>query len=129
MIRSPLKRKRDTPRRNEGRTVHERMKPRAKAAPTKIERFHLDRIAAMGCVVTGAPAVVHHVMHMPGKRRRRDHRYVVPLSPELHNMGDASVHSLGSEEAFRLLHQIDLVEWATTQWKISCSEFAPAEPK
>lgn len=116
-----LKPKREKPRRNDGRIQHKRAKPKAKAPPSAAEHRHLDRIAAMPCVVTGRrPVVVHHVMRCPGKVRRRDHRFVTPLVPELHNFGPLSVHGLGSEVRFREVHGIDLAAWAITEWEVSC---------
>lgn len=71
----------------------------------------------MPCVVSGQrPVVIHHVMKCPGKNKRRDHRFVVPLTPELHNMGNASVHLLGSEAAFLRVHGVDLAEAAVRLW-------------
>ena len=119
MRRSPLKRIREKPRRNEGRVKHKRTKGKAKAEPTAIERKHMDRVAALGCCVTGRPAVIHHLMKCPGKRRRRDHRFVVPLAPELHNMGPNSVHMLGSEAKFFEVHGIDLAALAVRLWEES----------
>lgn len=122
--RTPLRAKRAEPRRKAPERVkHKRMKPKAKAPPTAAERRHMDRVGQMPCVVTGRPGtVLHHVMHMPGKRRRRDHRFVVPLIPELHNMGDQSVHALGGEARFLEVHGVDLVAWAVREWERSCDD-------
>jgi len=115
--RSPLRAKRATPRRNLGRVQHGKTKDGGARPPTKEERRHMDRVASQGCAVTGRPdAVLHHVMHMDGKARRRDHRFVVALVPELHNMGAKSVHSLGGERAFLEEHGVDLVEIAKREW-------------
>jgi len=89
--------------------------------PTSAEQRHMDRVRAMGCVVTGADEVhVHHIMVCPGKTKRRDHRFVVGLAPELHNMGPQSVHALGSEARFLEVHGIDLAAIATRLWENSC---------
>lgn len=124
MKRSPLKPKRTRPRRAEGRVTHARMKPRAKAAPTAEERKHLDRVAGLGCLICGSPASIHHLMTAPGKERRRDHRYVVPLCRE-HHQGDTGVHGLGSEAAFEALWGVDLVWWGTTAWLYRDAPYAP----
>lgn len=89
--------------------------------PTAAEQRHMDRVRAKGCVVTGASEVVlHHIMKCPGKTKRRDHRFVVGLVPELHNMGPASVHELGSEARFLEVHGIDLAAIAVREWENSC---------
>lgn len=115
--RSPLKAKRDRPRRNEGRVSHERMKPKAKAAPTAEEKRHIEQVAALGCLACGRPANVHHVMHAPGKTRRRDHRFIVPLCHD-HHQGDLGVHGLGSERAFLSVWGVDLVSWSVMAWSL-----------
>jgi hypothetical protein len=95
-----------------------RLRGKKPKAAQGLEKLHLARIGAMPCVVTGKPGIVlHHVMKCPGKKTRRDHRFVVPLIPELHNMGDRSVHMLGSEDAFKREHGIDLASWAVREWE------------
>lgn len=120
--RSPLNRRREKPRRNEGRISQARIKPKGRIVAHGAEKRHVERIAAMPCVVTGSlPVVVHHIMHMKGKLRRRDHRFIVPLIPELHNMGNDSVHALGGEAAFLKKHRFDLVAWAIKEWEKTCA--------
>lgn len=87
----------------------------AKVAPDKAEAAHIARVAAMGCLVCRAPASVHHIMHAPGKRTRRDHRFIAPLC-RTHHQDRWGVHGLGSERAFAEHYGIDLVGWATSQW-------------
>lgn len=121
MKRSRLKAKRSTPRRNAGRIQHGRIKPKGKAPADPQEAFHIARLRALPCLVPGctASSVFHHIMHMLGKIRRRDHRYGANLCPIHHNLGNDSVHLLGGEEAFKLRHGIDLVRYAVEQWNIS----------
>lgn len=120
MRKTPLKAKRDKPRRNEGRVQHKRIKEKTSRPPTAEEKRHMDRVACKGCAVTGRKNVVlHHIMHMHGKARRRDHRFVVALVPELHNMGSRSVHALGGEAAFLEEHGVDLVARAIADWNES----------
>ena len=122
MIRKPLPKKRDRPRRNDGRIQQNRMKPKAKVRATGAEARHMVRIAAMPCAVTGTrPIHVHHILRMEGKSRRRDHRYIVPLAPHLHLASyKGSVHDLGGEPQFLEYHGIDLVAWAVRAWEQSC---------
>lgn len=119
MRRSPLRQRRDKPRRNEGRVAHVRIKPKAKSAPDASEREHLSHVASLGCLVCRRPAAVHHVMRAPGKVRRRDHRFVAPLCGE-HHQGDQGVHGLGSEAAFLRVYGIDLAAWAVAAWERHC---------
>ena len=96
------------------------MKPKAKTKPDAIERLHMERVAALGCCVCRRAAELHHVMTAPGKIRRRDHRFVVPLCAD-HHRGAQGVHGLGSELAFCERYGVDLVavchtEWETSKW-------------
>jgi hypothetical protein len=121
--RSPLPAKRATPRRNEGRVQHGRIKRKA-TDMNSLEEAHVEGIRKMPCVVSGkSPVVAHHLMKAPGKRCRRDHRWVVPLIPDLHNMGDKSVHALGSEAEFEREHGLApgfLIAWAKREWERTC---------
>lgn len=119
MRRTPLKKKRETPRRNEGRIQHKRAKPRAKSAPTAAEARHMSRIAAMPCLGCGSAAVeLHHSLTAKGKIRRRDHRFVCPLCPACHR-GPKGVHGIGSEHKFGRMIGLDLGAWAEAQWEAS----------
>ena len=91
------------------------MRNKQKAAPNAHEKRHMDYVASLGCVVCGRPGAIHHIMHMAGKARRRDHRYIVCLCHD-HHQGDAGVHGLGSEAAFKRLYGIDLPVMATKLW-------------
>jgi hypothetical protein len=110
--RSPLRAKRPTPRRNEGRVAHARTKPKATGKTQEQRQFH-DWIASLGCLACGRPAEVHHILDAaPGKATRRDHWFVAPLCPD-HHRGPLGVHSLGRERQFLARHSVDLVSWAT----------------
>lgn len=121
--RSPLKAKRDAPRRNEGRVQHGRMKPKATGKTTEEARF-IEMVAGLGCLICGKPANVHHIMHAPGKMKRRDHRFIAPLCRD-HHQGDDGVHGLGSEGAFRDLWGVDIVGWAMAAWSNRNAPDAP----
>lgn len=121
MNRSPIKQKRDKPRRNEGRIKHKRMKRPIADKPTAEEKFHMGRLTKLPCVVPGCfgSSVFHHIKHMKEKRCNRDHRFGANLCPDHHNMGDFSIHLLGGERAFLNHHGVDLVRYAIEQWDIS----------
>lgn len=83
----------------------------------------MDRLRSLGCLICAAPASIHHVMHAPGKERRRDHRFTVPLCPG-HHQGNYGVHGLGSEKAFEALWGVDLVRWCMEAWMLRNSPLA-----
>ena len=115
MKRSPLRAKRPTPRRNEGRVQHQRMKPKASSPPTSEEKAHLARVALMPCCVCGRwPVQVHHVTaSVHGGRISRSHKRVVPLCFQHHKEegGPLSVESL-SHSGFYREWGIDLLKLA-----------------
>lgn len=121
--RSPLKAKRDAPRRNEGRVKHGRIKPKATGQSAEEARF-IELVAGLGCLICGKLANVHHIMHAPGKLKRRDHRFIAPLCRD-HHQGDDGVHGLGSEGAFRDLWGVDIVGWAMAAWHYRDAPDAP----
>ena len=127
--RTPLKSRRDAPRRNEGRIEQQRAKPKAKADPDALEKLHHARLREKPCAVPGCsnPSILHHIMHMAGKARRRDHRYVVNLCPHHHNMGNESVHLLGSEAAFLRVHGVDLPALALLEWEYTLNHIDASE--
>jgi hypothetical protein len=119
MKRSPLPRKRATPRRSEGRVTHIRVKPRPGAPPNAEERRHLARVAAMSCLVCGAwPVTLHHVSaSIHGGRIARSHKRIVPLcaAHHQHDHGDFSVERLGHGGFYRT-HGINLLVVADRLW-------------
>jgi len=125
LSRSRLKPKRDTPRRNEGRVQHERMKAKAGAKATAEERRHLDRIAAMPCLVAGCTnaANIHHVVSDGFKRISRTHRLATPLCKIHHQDGPMAVHRIGHAK-FTEVFGIDLLTWAEEAWEETQKEKA-----
>lgn len=114
MRRTPLRAKRPTPRRAEGRVQHGRMKARTVEPDAEQEAYHdwlrrmVDRCEC-GC---GRRAqCIHHIL----PSSRRDHWRVVRLANHCHNDGTESVHLLGSEAKFQAVHGVDLVAIALTR--------------
>lgn len=87
------------------------------------EKRHMDRVAAMGCLVSGKPATLHHVSAtIHGGRIARSHKRVVPLAPEYHLIQHgpkASVEALGHGGFFEK-YGIDLLAEADRLWEESC---------
>src|SRR3546814_18037600 len=94
-----------------------RMKPNARFPDAKVKAYwsSLER----RCVVCKSTqdTVLHHILaRLPQKLRQRDHRFVAILCAAHHNMGDDSVHLLGSEAAFQHRHGVALVQIAVDNW-------------
>lgn len=79
---------------------HKRMKPKT-VQPTAEQRRYADFIRSKPCIVCGGESVVHHLME-----GGRSHDRLIPLCPRHHNMGDLSVHMLGSERKFNRVHNV-----------------------
>ena len=118
MRRTPIAKKRATPRRDEGRVQHGRVKVKGRF-PDRLVKEYWNSLERR-CVVCGAgDTVIHHILaRLPQKARQRDHRYVAVLcATGCHNFGPHSVHMLGSEAKFQEVTGVDLVAIAITNWE------------
>jgi hypothetical protein len=116
MKRTPLKPKRATPRRNEGRVNHGRIKEKVALKPTTEEIAHREMVREVGCLVCGKPAETHHVIECGGwKTKRRDHRVLTPLCGD-HHRGPAGAHGL-SEARFEKRYGFKLLSWGLRAWE------------
>lgn len=110
------------------RITHGRMKPKAGARPTPDERSHMDRVAALPCLLYGLNipfdqrclgfTTLHHVTSDGFKRISRSHKTVVPLCEKHHLIQHGprgSVEALG-HRGFTLLYGIDLLGEANRLW-------------
>lgn len=64
----------------------------------KAEREHMGRVAALGCLLCGAPAEVHHLREGQGMAQRASNWLTIPLCP-YHHRGPRGVH--GDRSALR----------------------------
>ena len=122
MKRTPLKRK--TPLRAKPASAKRTLKRRG-AAKSAAEKRHLDRIAAMRCLLCKrpGPSTVHHVRHKITRSGTfaRDHKRTVPLCVACHQ------HDHGKESVERV-HEAGIYErtgidlWAEAErlWEESC---------
>jgi hypothetical protein len=97
------------------------MRPTRRKATTAVERCHLDRVAAMGCLVCGLPVTIHHVTSDGHQRLTRTHQRIVPLCPTHHMIQfgpHESVEALG-HAGFTATYGIDLLEVADALWRQS----------
>lgn len=96
-----------------------RSKKRSSYKPAKI-RFHMNRVAALGCLVSGEAATLHHVTGYADRMGRfsRSDRRVVPLAPRYHLIQHGpheSVEALG-HQGFFITYGIDLLATAERLW-------------
>lgn len=85
-------------------------RPAGKQQPTAAEREHMGRVAALGCLLCGQPAEVHHIREGQGMAQRASNWLTVPLCPE-HHRGNEGLHGLGErgfERRYRL-GELDLL--------------------
>lgn len=74
---------------------------RKRTYKTKAEQQHLDRVAALGCIVCRnlglgeTPAEIHHCSSGTGLSVRADHYHIIPLCPFHHRHGGyaAAIHA------------------------------------
>lgn len=79
-----------------------------KKAATKSEKAYLGRVAALGCLICGRQAQVHHIREGQGTSMRASHFLTIPLCLD-HHTGPLSIH--GSKRQFENLYgsELDLV--------------------
>ena len=91
-----------------------------------MKRYH-GSIAAMGCIVCGGPATVHHVRAtIHGRGISKNDELVVPLCPPHHLIQHGpreSVEALG-HQGFFITYGIDLLAEATRLWAESAERMA-----
>lgn len=95
--------------------THKRMKRKASSPPNAAERAHMAKVAAMGCLVCGQPATVHHVTASINRGRlSRSHMRVVPLCPVHHfqQFGPRESVEALNHRGFWLTYGIDLLKEA-----------------
>ena len=96
--------------------------PVVERVPLADEKRHMDRVAALGCLLCGQPAQLHHVREGQGMSQRASNFLVVPLCPE-HHQGASGLHGLGSrgfERRYRMdeMDLLALVIAKTTQERV-----------
>jgi len=97
------------------------MRPSRRKATTAVERRHLGRLAAMGCLVCGSEPTIHHVTSDGHQRLARVHSRTAPLCPRHHMIQfgpHESVEALG-HAGFTATYGIDLLEVANALWRQS----------
>lgn len=62
----------------------------------KDEKEHLARVAALGCVVCGNEAMVHHIRSGMGMGQRASHFETIGLC-YFHHQGREGIHTLGTK--------------------------------
>lgn len=67
-----------------------------KKPTTKDDKEHLGRVAALGCVICGCPANVHHMRTGKGMGQRASHYETFPLC-HYHHQGSMGIHHMGTK--------------------------------
>ncbi len=56
-----------------------------------VERAYVSRVCALGCIVCGSPAEIHHIRHGMGMGQRNSNFNVLALCPRHHRTGGYKV--------------------------------------
>jgi len=72
----------------------------AKKPATKAERAHMASVAALGCIVCGNHAGVHHIRKGCGMGQRASHYDTIPLCPYHHQDGGFGVAIHAGQKEF-----------------------------
>jgi len=78
----------------------------SKKPATKAERLHMERVAALGCIVDGccAPATIHHPRFAAGMAQRSPHMLCIPLCKYHHQDGGYGQAIHAGQQAFEQNH-------------------------
>jgi len=82
-----------------------------KKSKTAAEKRYHDKVAALGCLICGSPANVHHIREDMGASMRSSHYLVIPLCRE-HHQGEFSIHN--SPREFKNIYGSELELLADT---------------
>lgn len=83
---------------------------------TKAERYHLSKVAALGCIACrkngfeDTPAELHHIRDGVGAGQRSSHYDVIPLCPEHHRHGVDAIHRSKNNFVARFGTERELLE-------------------
>lgn len=64
--------------------------------PTASQKRYMNRVAALGCIIHGSPAELHHPRVFAGAGQKAPHELVIPLCFECHR-GSFSIHKTPRE--------------------------------
>lgn len=72
--------------------------------PTKKEREHMSRVAALGCLICQRPAQIHHIRAGQGMGQRASHFETIPLCPQHHQDGGYGVALHSGQRTWEEIH-------------------------
>lgn len=78
---------------------------------TSAEKKHLGKVAALGCLVCGATAEIHHPRFAAGMSQRAPHWFAVPLCQIHHRLGEfgQAIHNGQQEFEKNYLSEQDML--------------------
>lgn len=85
------------------------------------ERSHLSAVAALGCLLCGAPAEIHHCRRDPetgehlGLGQRASNFHVLPLCPIHHRTGGMGTAYHAGPRAWESIHGTETELWYRVQ--------------
>lgn len=86
-----------------------RMKRKGRKKPTAEQQRYHEKVRALGCLICGQPASIHHVREGLGMGQAVDHDRVLPLCYCDHQSEEAGCISLhGSPKEFIELHGTEI---------------------
>lgn len=71
---------------------------------TKSEKEHLNRVVALGCLICGNQAEVHHILEGRASQRKVSHFETIPLCPRHHRTGGHGIAIHAGAETWRRIY-------------------------
>lgn len=66
------------------------------------EKSYIKAVAALGCIICGSPAEIHHIREGMGAAQRNDDWNILPLCPAHHRTGGLGVAFHAGADSFGL---------------------------
>lgn len=76
--------------------------------PTKAERDHMARVAALGCLICRGPAEVHHITTCVGMGQRASHYETISLCGRHHRTGGFGVAIHAGKKTWESIYGTEL---------------------
>ena len=67
---------------------------------TKAEKLHLSKVAAIGCIICGGMAEIHHLRTGQGMGKKATNYDAIPLCPSHHRTGNHGIAFHAGKQAF-----------------------------
>jgi len=88
----------------------------------KQNKVRLERVAALGCILCGRPAEIHHLRGGQGMAQRADDKEVIPLCSEHHRDGGRGTAIHAGRESFEARFGTERELLEEVNWRLEAGD-------